>query len=148
VSPADSFGPAANPATYLYHVRRGITIGGTDYLSAPSPLDYATIGTNLFTDEPLDNGITKAAIKGIHMGELRHAIDAVRYAAGFNAPAWSSYAPATGPVYAADFIMARQKLDEAASILVNHGVPYSGEVPATNSRIWAYQLQQIRDGVR
>jgi hypothetical protein len=144
----DSFGPSPNPVTYLYRVRRGITTGGTDYFSDPSSLDYATIGTNLFTDEPLDNGITKAAIKGIHMGELRHAIDAVRYAAGFDTPAWSSYAPATGRVYAADFTTARQKLDEAVSILVHHGVPYSGEVPATNGRIFAYQLQQIRDGVR
>jgi YD repeat-containing protein len=143
----DSFGPAANPVTYLYRLRRGITISGTDYLSDPSPLDYATIGTNLFTDEPLNNGITKAAIKGIHLGELRHAIDAVRYAAGYP-PAWSSYAAVTGAIYALDNTTARQKLDEAVTFLVNHGVPYSGEVPATNSRIWAYQLQQIRDGVR
>jgi hypothetical protein len=133
--------------TYLYRLRRGITISGTDYLSDPSPLDYATIGTNLFTDEPLNNGITKAAIKGIHLGELRHAIDAVRYAAGYP-PAWSSYAAVTGAIYALDNTTARQKLDEAVTFLVNHGVPYSGEVPATNSRIWAYQLQQIRDGVR
>jgi YD repeat-containing protein len=144
---ADSFGPAANPVTYLYRVRRGITISGTDYLSNSSPLDYATIGSNLFTDEPLDNGVTKATIKGIHIGELRHAIDAVRYAAGYP-PAWASYGPATGSVSASDNTTARQKLDEAVTALVTHGVPYSGEVPATNSRIWVYQLQQIRDGVR
>ena len=142
----DSFGATPNPVTYLYRVRRGITIGGTDYVSDPSPLDYATVATTLFTDEPLNNGL---AIKGIHIGELRHAIDAVRYAAGTGyPPAWSSYAAATGWILAIDNTTARQKLDEAVTALVHHGVPYSGEVPATNSRILAYQLQQIRDGVR
>jgi len=145
----DSFGPTINPVTYLYRVRRGITVSGTDYLSNPSALDYATIGSNLFTDEPLDNGVTKATIKGIHIGELRHAIDAVRFAAGPGyPPAWSSYGPATGLVFGIDNTMARQKLDEAVIALVGHGVSYSGEVPAANGRIWAYQLQQIRDGVR
>jgi hypothetical protein len=51
-------------------------------------------------------------------------------------------------VTASDNTTARQKLDEAVSILVIHGVPYSGEVPGTSGRIWAYQLQQILDGVR
>jgi hypothetical protein len=144
---ADPFGPAAKPVTYLYRVRRGITINGTDYFSDPSPLDYATIATTLFTDEPLNNGPTKVAIKGIHMGELRHAIDAVRYAAGYP-PAWSSYAAATGPIFAQDLTTARQKLDEAVMELVTHGVLYVGEAPATNGAIWSYQLQQMRDGVR
>jgi len=27
-------------------------------------------------------------------------------------------------------------------------VAYTGEVPAHNGRMWAYQMQQIRDGVR
>jgi YD repeat-containing protein len=143
----DSFAPSANPVTYLYRVRRGITIGGTDYVSDPSPLDYATIASNLFTDEPVDNGLTKAPIRGIHMGELRHAIDAVRYAAGYP-PAWSSYAAATGPVFALDFTTARQKLDEAVTALVFHGVLYFGGAPEANGPIWAFQLQQMRDGVR
>ena len=84
---------------------------------------------------------------GIHIGELRHAIDAVRRAAGYP-PAWSSYAAATGPVTASDIVTARQKLDEAVVPLLNHGVTYTGEAPAMNAKIWAYQMQQIRDGVR
>jgi hypothetical protein len=82
------------------------------------------------------------AIKGIHIGELRRS-DCCRVLI-----AWSSYAAATGPILASDLITARQKLDEAVNILLSRGVAYTGEVPATNGKIWAYQLQQIRDGVR
>ncbi len=141
----DNFAPTT-PVTYLYRVRSGITINNTDYPSTPSNFDYATVATTLFTDEPLVAGATK--IKGIHIGELRQAIDAVRKAAGFSTPAWSSYAAAAGPITASDNITARQKLDEAVNILLGHGVVYTGEVPVMNGRIWAYQLQQIRDGVR
>jgi YD repeat-containing protein len=140
----DPFG-STNPTTYLYRVRAGVTSGGTDASSGPSPIDYATVATNLFSDEPLVPGAT--TIKGIHIGELRQAIDAVRRAAGLNA-AWSSYAAATGPVTASDNITARQRLDEATIALIGHGVAYTGEVPTPNGRIWAIQLQQIRDGVR
>jgi YD repeat-containing protein len=141
----DSFGATPTPVTYLYRVRRGVTINGADYTSSPSPLDYATVATTLFTDEPLVAGVTR--IMGIHIGELRHAIDAVRYAAGYPL-AWSSYAAATGQVTASDNVTARQKLDEAVVPLLNHGVTYTGETPAMNGKIWAYQMQQIRDGVR
>lgn len=142
----NTFGATPNPITYLYRVRSGVTTGATDYPSPPSALDYATVATTLFTSDPLQAGVTM--ISGSHMGELRHAIDAVRYAAGYNTPVWSSYAPATGPILAADNITARQRLDDAVYILVNHGVFYSGETPALNGRIWAYQYQQIREGVK
>jgi hypothetical protein len=102
LSITDPFG-STNTATYLYRVRAGVSSGGTDASSGPSPIDYATVATNLFSDEPLVAGTT---IKGIHMGELRQAIDAVRHAAGLN-PAWSSYTAATGPVTASDNITAR-----------------------------------------
>jgi YD repeat-containing protein len=144
LSITDPFG-STNAATYLYRVRAGVTSGGTDASSGPSPIDYATVATNLFSDEPLVAGAS--TIKGIHIAELRQAIDAVRRAAGLNA-AWSSYPAATGPVTASDNITARQRLDEAAIALIGHGVAYTGEVPAPNGRIWAIQLQQIRDGVR
>jgi hypothetical protein len=145
LSITDAFGSTANPVTYLYRVRAGVSSGGADASSGPSPIDYATVATNLFTDEPLVPGAT--TIKGIHIGELRQAIDAVRRAAGLNA-AWSSYAAATGPVTASDNITARQRLDEATIALIGHGVAYTGQVPTPNGRIWAIQLQQIRDGVR
>jgi hypothetical protein len=103
------------------------------------------MATTLFSDEPLVAGTTP--IKGIHIGELRHAIDAVRSAANLIS-VWSSYAPATGWVTAADNMTARQQLDQAVIALIGHGVVYTGETPATNGRIWTYQLQQIRDGVR
>jgi hypothetical protein len=123
-----------------------VTSGGSDATSNPSPFDYATVATTLFSDEPLAAGATP--IRGIHMGELRHAIDAVRLATGALGPAWSFYGAASGSVTASDNITARQRLDEATVILIGHGVAYTGEVPASNGRIWAIQLQQIRDGVR
>jgi hypothetical protein len=148
----DTFGSISNPFTYLYRVRAGVTSGGVDATSTPSAIDYATVATTLFSDEPLVTGVTR--IKGIHIGELRKAIDAVRHATGTLGPAWSSssssssYAAATGPVTANDNTTARQRLDEAVVILIGHGVAYTGETPARNGKIWAYQLQQIRDGVR
>jgi YD repeat-containing protein len=150
MSMTDTFPANSIPITYLYRVRAGVTVGGSDSLSGPSTLDYATVATLLFTDEPVAVGLIRNGdirIKGAHMGELRHAIDAVRAAAGFTTPAFT-YGPATGPVTASDNITARQRLDEAVTILIGHGVSYTGETPATNGKIWAYQLQQIRDGVR
>jgi hypothetical protein len=140
----DTPSSTADPKTFLYRVRIGGTSGGSDITSNASVLDYATVAPTLFTDEPLTTG---ARIKGLHIGELRHAIDAVRWAAGLN-PAWTSYAAATGLISADDNTAARTRLDEAVTFLVGHGVAYTGEVPVRNGRIWAYQMQQIRDGVR
>jgi len=140
----DSFG-ATSPTAYLYRVRAGATVSNVDTISNPSALDYATVASVLFTQEPLVAG--QMRISGIHVGQLRQAIDAVRRAAGLQ-PAWTSYAAATGLVAASDNTAMRQKLDEAVVLLVGHGVVYSGVVPAWNGLIYAYQWQQIRDGVR
>ena len=83
----------------------------------------------------------------IHLGELRRAIDAVRYAAGLG-PAWSSYDALSGPILASQNKEARQKLDDAVYTLLGRTVSYSGETPAPGGLIRASQLQQIRDGVR
>jgi hypothetical protein len=121
-------------------------MSGNHYPSAPSALDYATVATSLFTDDPIQAGLT--TIKGVHLSELRHAIDAVRLAAGFTTPAWTSYVPVTGFIFASENLQARQKLDEAVQILLHHNVFYSGETPAVNGTIWGYQYQQIREGVK
>jgi hypothetical protein len=99
----------------------------------------------LFSDEPLVAGTTR--IGGIHIGELRQAIDAVRYAAGL-LPAWTSYGALSGTIVAGPNNEARTKLDDAVYALLGHTVSYTGETPAGNGRIYAYQIQQIRDGVR
>jgi hypothetical protein len=144
-SASDSFSPTPSPTTYLYRVRAGVTAGGVDTFSSPSAIDYATVATVLFSDDPIISGLT--GVKGIHLGEVRAAIDAVRRAAGL-APAWASYGPSSGPITAADNIAARQRLDEAVIPLVGHGVAYGGETPASVGLIRSYQLQQIRDGVK
>ncbi|MEK6375972.1 MAG: hypothetical protein AABO58_25115 [Acidobacteriota bacterium] len=144
-SSSDSFGATA-PVTYLYRVRSGATFGGVDTMSDPSARDYATVATALFTDDPISSGVT--AIRGVHMSQLQQAIDAVRSAAGLT-PAWGpSYPPLTGSIFASHNTTARQRLDEAAVILLGHGVSYSGETPATNGVIRGYQVQQIREGVK
>jgi hypothetical protein len=77
-----------------------------------SPGNTATVGSPLFTDEPLQQYVT--TIKGIHIGELRRAVDEVRRAAGQSPPAWSSYAPATGLVSFADLSTLRTILSSPA----------------------------------
>ena len=146
MSVGDTFGATQYATTYLYRVRSGATVNNTDVVSlSASPLDYATVGSGLFSDEPLAAGSTR--IRGIHLGELRRAIDAVRYAAGLPA-AWSSYDALSGPILAGQNNEARQKLDDAVYTLLGRTVSYSGEIPAQRGVIRAYQLQQIRDGVR
>ena len=133
--------------TYLYRVIAGVTTNNTDSTSPASDFDYATIASALFTDEPLVAGGT--TIKGVHVGELRQAIDAVRLAANLP-PAWSSHAPATGTVLASSFTDMRQRLDEARNQLFGRGhqLGYSPPAPASGGRINAFQLQEMREGVR
>ena len=143
-SSSDSFG-LTSPVTYLYRVRAGFTSNGVDSYFNPSAIDYATVATALFTNEPMVPGQT--VIAGAHIGQLRQAVDAVRVAAGL-APTWSSYAAATGLIQASDLATIRQKLNEATTILVGHGVFYTGVAPVSQGFIYAYQFQQTRDGVR
>jgi hypothetical protein len=143
LSTTDRFTASPSVTTYLYRVRSGVTVNNSDVLSAPSPLDYATVATALFSDDPLVAGATR--IRDVHITELRRAIDAMRSAAHLQAAAWSPYGPR---VNSAENREARGYLDEAVQALVGHNVSYTGETPAAKGLIHAYQMQQIRDGVR
>lgn len=87
------------------------------------------------------------AIEGLHIGELRRAVDEVRRAAG-QSPAWSSYAPATGLVSFADVSTLRSSLDAACSTIRGTACSYTGPAPAVNGPVLAVQVQSIRDAVK
>lgn len=110
--------------------------------SEPSPYDLATLLP--LADDPAVAGQT--IIRGIHIGQLREAIDAVRRAAGL-APAWQSYTPATGTVFVSDLVTMRDRLNEARAVLQLPAVELSPAV-SVGSMIRAIQLQQLRGGVQ
>ena len=96
---------------------------------------------------------------GRHVGELRAAVDAVRVAADLTRK-WASYAPAAGPVMATDFFDAakvndlshatdlRNALDEAVLQIRGTRISYTPPAPAARGTIFAYQIEEIRTGVK
>jgi hypothetical protein len=138
----NSIGLSDAPVAYIYRVY------SCDSGQHPSDLfatDYAATARSLFSNEPLQALVTP--ILGAHVRELRLAIDAVRVAAGIGPVGWSTQPP-TGLITAADNIQMRSALDQAAVMITGHGVTYSGITPASGGGIFAYQYQQIRNGVR
>jgi len=126
-------------------------------LSNPSSMDYATVADQLFTDEPLQaNGV----IRGRHVAELRAAVDALRYAANKPRKWWPNYPALTGIVYAAHFYDPnfvnnlpnandlRNVLDEAVLAIRGGRIGYTPPAPAAGGQVLAYQVQQIRAGVK
>jgi hypothetical protein len=141
----DDHPPAgASPVTYLYHVIALAT--GTQ--SSPSATDYATAATTLFGE-----GIvaTVTPIRGVHVRELRLAIDAVRSSAGlpayttaFVSEGWPNYSPPTGIILAVDVGAMRRALDAATSILNGSHVPITNP----SGPILASDFNQLREAVR
>lgn len=127
--------------TYVYRVS---ALDGNAARSEESPPDLVTYMT--FDDDPLLG--TQNEIRGIHVGQLRQAIDAVRAAAGLPA-AWSSYGPATGDVHASDFFALRDKLNEARVLLQVPMVTFDPLHPVGGSEeITAAHVQLLRGGVQ
>ena len=139
------------PAARLYHVI-AMASGTTD--SPPSNFDYATTANQLFAETIEANGVT--TIKGSHIQELRLAIDALRSTANLGAympptyeTGWSNYdSPAGLVIRATDFLSLRTALDEAVFSLFTAHLTFSGETPAVGGVIYAYQLTQLRAGVK
>jgi YD repeat-containing protein len=142
------------PTTYVYRVE-AVANG---VVSDPSAMDYATVANQLFTDEPLVGGST--LIRGYHVSELRAAVDAVRLAANKTRKWWPNYPAQTGlimavhfydPNYANNLSNAtdlRNTLDEAVLAIRGTRVSYSPPAPAPLGRIYAYQVEEIRMGVK
>jgi hypothetical protein len=135
---------SATPVTYLYRVVA--LANGTQ--SSPSLLDYATTATTLFA-EGIVGGVT--TIKGLHVKELRMAIDAVRFSAGLTpytttwvAEGWPNYNPPVGVVSAVHVGAMRRALDDASSLLIGSHVVRTNP----SGTILATHFNDLREAVR
>lgn len=130
-------------ATYVYTVR---SRDNNSMYSAKSAPDIAIVRT--FTDDPITSPSPAAgvAIRGVHIGELRQAVDSVRSAAGL-LPAWTSYAAATGNVDATDFLDLRNYLNEARELLLVPYVEFTSTV-SNNQLVRGSAVIDLRNGVK
>jgi hypothetical protein len=125
--------------TYIYRI---LAVDSQNVSSDPSEPDLTT--RIAFSDDPLVGGVS--LIRGVHVSELRQAIDAVRAAAGL-APAWSDYSPLTGAVFAATFTELRNRLNEARVNLLLPEISFSAIV-ANGEPIQAGTVTELRNGVQ
>jgi subtilisin family serine protease len=133
----DDYGLVSGNA-YFYRV---VAIDQNGVESAPSGYDAASLIS--FQDDPL---VTGTPIRGVHVGELRLAVDKVRNAAGLP-PAWTNYGPATGVVRAADFLELLAPLNAARAVVGLPAVQFSAIV-GPGARIRASHVTQIRDAAK
>ncbi|HEU4886272.1 MAG TPA: CAP domain-containing protein [Thermoanaerobaculia bacterium] len=129
---------ASSHTAYLYRVR-AVNAGGS---SGDSASALAT--TVMFTNDPLAGGV---AVRAVHLGELRTAVNAVRAQAGLSAGTYTD-AAATGVVIKAVHItQLRSSLDAAMSALA---LTTGGWTDASLSsvRIKATHVQEIRNRVK
>jgi hypothetical protein len=134
---------STSPVTYLYRV----VALASGIQSFASSTDFATTATTMFAESI----VSGTRIRGVHVKELRMAIDAVRLSAGLTpyttawvAEGWADYSPPTGHVMAVHVGAMRRALDDAMSIL------NGSHVIRTNpsGRILAIDSNQLREGVR
>jgi hypothetical protein len=135
----DSSGLLADHA-YFYRV---FAIDTNNVLSvASSPYDIASLVE--IHDDPVVTGLTP--VRGIHVGELRHAVDSIRRAVGLS-DAWTNYAPLAGLVLSSHFTGLRDSLNVARGALQLSPVQFSHEVgPGTQIR--ARDVQDLRDAAK
>lgn len=95
---------------YLYRVRSADAVGN---LSGPGSIDVATAIT--FTDTPLTVGTTD--VKGVHVTELRQAVNAVRAAANLSAATWTDSSLTNVLIKAVHITELRTNLDQALTAL-------------------------------
>jgi len=140
--------PTSAPVAYVYRVWSADANG---VRGSVSNVDYAVTASTLFTDERIQKGMTW--IKGMHIKELRDAIDAVRTAASTAQnplPAvWPNAQPPTGLISAGNITTLLAPLNAARSVFglasfVYTGVPY----PASNGAVISEHIQQLRDALR
>jgi hypothetical protein len=131
----------AGGTTYLYKVR---AVDGVGTPSAFSAIDAAT--TVVFTDDPLNAGL---AVKGIHLSELRTAVNALRAAANL-APFTFADPDLTGvPIRAQHISQLRQAMNAARSVLFGAGVAFADPTLTSGSTIVkAVHILDIRSGVK
>lgn len=101
----------------------------------------------VFSNDPLPAPPTATLIRGIHVSELRSAIDAVRRSAGLPAQ-WTSYSPLTGLIYASTFNELRNALADARNVLGLPAVTYSQSTVVPGMIILRSDLTALRGGVK
>jgi PKD repeat protein len=121
---------------YLYAVR---AVDGAGTASALSTVDVAT--TTLFTDDPLEPGITP--VKAQHLAELRNAVASLRAAAGLPAVTLT----ADPLIRAAHILELRAALDVARAAAGLPRIAYTTSVTAGGT-IRAADVTELRDGVQ
>ena len=146
--------PIASPASNGYIDTQGL-VPGTTYVyrvravgpgfpgSAISAPDIAT--TVVFTDDPLVAGST--LVKGIHLTQLRAAVNAVRAAAVLPAAMFTDAAPAGLSVKALHIQELRLALDPARALIGVPAVTYAN-VGNVGSFVRATDLVELRNGVK
>jgi hypothetical protein len=98
-----------------------------------------------FTDDPLLAGIT--IVKGIHVGQLRQAIDAIRTEAGLS-PAWAGHGAEIGLIFAGHVTEMRTGLNEARLVLGLPAVPFAQQNLSPFGLMYLSYLTELRNGVK
>ena len=129
--------------TYLYKLK---AVDGAANVSPFSNMDFAT--TVIFTNDPLV--VRATTIQGVHLTEIRTAVNAMRAAAGLADTAFAdSTVNSTLAVKAIHVNQARTALNEARGAL---GVPTlvftNPTLTVNTSIVKAIDLQELRDGVK
>jgi len=127
-------------STYIYVVRANGPGFPANAISLP---DIATMV--VFTDDPFIVGST--LFKGVHLTELRSAVNAVRAAAGLTAATFTDAAPAGRSAKALHIQELRAALDPARSAIGVPAMIYSNTASA-GALVRAIDLAEIRNGVK
>jgi len=143
-----SSSPTSAPLAYVYRVWSADSNG---VRGSVSNMDYAVTASTLFSDEPIQKGLTP--IRGIHVKQVRDAIDAVRAAASTAQnplpPVWPNAASPTGGIAANTFTSLIAPLNAARSVFGLPSFAYTGvPSPAVNGSIMSEHIQQLRDALR
>jgi hypothetical protein len=146
----EAFGPIASPSSasytdnnvtagnaYIYEVQ---TNGTTTY----SPLDIAT--TVFFDDDPLPAG---AAIKAVHITQLRSAVAAVRLLANLSTAAFTDASLTGIRIKAVHVTQLRAALDEARATLTLPAITYTDPTITAGSTVIKHlHIVDLRNGVK
>jgi len=129
---------------YAYRVR---AVDGNNVAGQYSLVDIAV--TIAFQDDPViaaSPTVAGTPVRGVHIGQLRQAVDAIRVAAGLPM-IWASYADATGPIYLDDVATLQTSLNEARYRLGMLPAPFTGAA-ALRDPVRAADINEIRAGVK
>ncbi|MFZ2491845.1 MAG: Ig-like domain repeat protein [Thermoanaerobaculia bacterium] len=129
----------AGDTTFLYRVR---AVGSST--SAFTSTDAAT--TSVFDDDPLVAGTTA---RGIHVTQLRMAVNAMRAAGGLGAQSFTDSITAGSTVIrAVHLTQLRTALDEARMAIYGSTLSYTDPEISSSTVLKAVHLNELRNGVR